>query len=183
MRLVNVVVSLVLVGAGVGVVKPQSERLADEAWNPVATSLQSVDLVQGEQFDLATSGEYVVFAVGPANHTLWERASCLYLDVLDTRNSRPIPASVKDLEPYEYEREGTRTDAILELRVQTPGRFSLHFGPNDVVDLHRAGFSLSIGRAKLIGDQSLKARGFRYGGLGLAGLLVLIGVSTLFGKG
>ena len=183
MRAVNVIVSLALVGAAVGVVKPQSERLAETAWNPVVQSLQAVQLRDQEEFDLTQTGEYVVFVEGPAAHPLAENASGSYVDLFDTRTGLPIPASEKNLDHYGFERDGKRAHPIAQVRVQTAGRFRLHFGARDVTDLHGAGFTLAIGRAQLVDRQSLKSRGFRYGGLGLAGLLVLIGLGTLFSKG
>lgn len=181
MRLVNTLIALALLFVGIGVVRPQAEKLSQEAWDPVAASSQKVRIAEYEEFDLTESGEYVVFVDGPADSFRWDEAKRTYVDVFDIRTNRPIPSAANETE-YVYERNERRSEGLLQVRVQTPGTFRLHLGPTDPRNMVEAGFNLSIARAKLVDDQSLKSKGLRYGGFGLIGLLGLIAFSMLTKK-
>lgn len=178
MRLVNTVIALALLFVGIGVVRPKAEELSQAAWDPVAASSQKVRIAEHEEFDLTESGEYVLFVDGPADSFRWDEARRTYVDVFDVRTNRPIPASADDAE-YAYERNGRRSEGLMLVRVQTPGTYRLHLGPTDPRNTVEAGFNLSIARAKLVDDQSLKSKGMRYGGFGVIGLLGIIALSML----
>jgi hypothetical protein len=182
MRPVNALVAIALLFVGIGVVRPHSARLADEAWDAVLENSQDLPMVPDERIELTESGEYVVFVDGPSGHPLWEQAENVYPDLYDLRGNRPIPATTDGIDTYTYERTGRRGDALIKARVQTPGTFKLHLGNTAWKELTAAGFSLAVCRAKLVNEQSLKSRGLRYAGFGLVGVLGLIAFAMFTNK-
>jgi len=171
-RTLSILVSLILIGAGVGFVRPYFERRIDESWASVCGTMQRVPPKSGEWVDLE-EGDHLVFLDGPAGDELWNapKYEGAMVDVLD-HGGRPLKQRT-DVD-YTYDVNGRRGEALVRVKVRYPDSYSLRVtGP----ELAERDFVVALHELDPVQEQRRNAAKWRFGlwgALGGIGLCVLV---------
>jgi hypothetical protein len=177
-RLLGILASLVLVLAGLGVVRPQVVGRSRSAWEPVARSEPVVPYHEGETVEIAKTGEYVVFLEGPAQDEAWSRPGSHGVQILERRTMRPLATSEQGID-YAYASGDRRGEAIERVAIANPGTFELGLGRAASAHLDQRGFAVRFCPLRVVDRQAWKSRLWLVGGITAGALMAVLALSLL----
>jgi hypothetical protein len=175
---IGILVAIALVFLGVGVVKPHTTRLIDEAWQPVAETRLEVPMTEGASVELNELGSYIIFLEGPAADPLWATAGDTWIQLLDYQTRLPLGATRHGVD-VSYELDGRRAVGISQVTVSRSGVYDLSFGRTNAADLDSRGFKVALSPAEQVTGQSRRATAFLVGGITVAVLMAIVALSML----
>ena len=169
---IHILFALGMIALGVGVVRPQAEKMISEAWKPVLDGMQRVPAADDKFVEIDEPGSYVVFLEGPADAPAWQ-TNDTYVQLVDRRGKDVLPSQIVD---YEYETGGRRGQGIVKVRATTAGSYEVSFSSTQPELLANGGFQFGIAAADLVKDQSWKATQCYIGAIAVAAMLGVFAV-------
>jgi hypothetical protein len=177
-NLIGILVAIGLAAAGVGVVRPHTIRLIDEAWEPVVEGRLELPLTERAPVELSQLGDYLVFLEGPASDPLWSTAGGLWIQLLDRQSGRPLDASRHGAD-FSYELDGRRAQALSRVAVSRTGTHELSLGSAGSTEFHTRGFQLTLSPASLVVEQSRRATSWLVAGIAAGIVMGIFALSML----
>jgi len=177
-NVLHILFAIILVAAGIGIVRPHTMRLVRESWEAVARDQRKTLLISHELVELDQPGDYVVFLEGPSGDSLWDQSDETWIQLFDCQTQRPLPMTSQGLD-YAYDLDERHAQALAKVSVPGAGTYELDLGSMDSDDFVSREYRIALSPVKVVDRQSWRARLWLAAGIATGTLMGIVAIAML----